>query len=89
MESEIFLLCIAVAVFIFFFSLAGNKLEIIINFILRLLVGVLMIYLINTALLRGNIVSGVAINPVTMLVSGVLGVQGVVLLYALGIYFQL
>lgn len=89
MNIDIYLAIIIAASIFFFFSLAANKVELIINFVLRLLVGILAIYLINQALLYADITSGVAINPFTMGVSGVLGAQGLALLYALGLYFQL
>lgn len=89
MNLDIYLLLIIAASIFFFLSLAANKIELLVNFVLRLLVGILAIYFINMGLLHANITSGVAINPFTMGVSGVLGAQGLILLYALGVYFQL
>lgn len=63
-----------------------NKTEIIINFVLRGILGMMMIYFINY-FLNGRI-QGMEIgyNPVTFLASGILGFPGVCMLYGINLY---
>ena len=57
--------------------------DLMVNFILRMLVGILVIYVINQFLITKNIDLSVGINPVTMATTGVLGLPGVGLLYGI------
>lgn len=63
-----------------------NKTEMIINFVLRGVLGMMMIYFINY-FLNGRI-PGIEIgyNPVTFLTSGILGFPGVFMLYGINFY---
>ena len=57
--------------------------DLMVNFILRMLVGILVIYVINQFLITKNIDLSVGINPVTLAATGVLGLPGVGLLYGI------
>ena len=62
----------------------GRKVEWLVNFILRAVMGTIGIYAINYMLAQRQIQVAVGINPLTILTSGALGFPGVAVLY--GIY---
>lgn len=63
-----------------------RKLEWVVNFLLRGVIGVLAIDWINGFLLRQDLALTVGINPLSILTSGTLGIPGVALLYGVQIY---
>lgn len=58
----------------------------VINFIIRVVIGLGLIFFINEYLSYKQIEVAVGINPVSAVVSGLLGVPGVVLLYGILVY---
>lgn len=64
----------------------GRKVEWIINFVLRAVMGTIGIYFLNNFLLVRHISVSVGINPMTVLTSGILGFPGLVAIYSVGIY---
>ena len=67
----------------------GRKIEWLINFVLRAVMGTIGIYFLNGLLLARNISVVVGINPVTFLTSGILGFPGVAMLYGINFYMLL
>lgn len=63
-----------------------KKSGIIINFLVRAVVGVTLIFFINEYLMTKGIDANVGINLINFTVSGVFGVPGVALLYGIGLY---
>lgn len=63
----------------------GQKVEWLINFIFRAVMGTVGIFVINYFLAARQLQVAVGINPLTVLTSGVLGFPGVAVLY--GIHF--
>lgn len=63
----------------------GQKVEWLINFIFRAVMGTVGIFVINYFLAGRQIQAAVGINPLTVLTSGILGFPGVAVLY--GIHF--
>lgn len=63
-----------------------NRIELLINFVLRGVLGMMMIYLGNYVL--SGRVPGIEIgyNPITFLTAGVLGFPGVLMLYGIDFY---
>ena len=59
---------------------------IIINFIVRALLGVMIIFLVNEFLISKGIDAKVGINLINFTVSGIFGLPGVILLYGIGLY---
>lgn len=57
--------------------------ELFVNFVIRMIVGVSLIFLLNQFFIAEEIDLSVGINPVTVVTSGVLGVPGVGLLYGI------
>lgn len=64
----------------------GRKIEWIINFVLRAVLGTIGIYFLNNFLLSSNILVTVGINPMTVLTSGILGFPGLVVLYGINFF---
>ena len=50
----------------------GRKIEWIINFVLRAVLGTIGIYFLNNFLIASNISAAVGINPLTVVTSGIL-----------------
>lgn len=66
-----------------------NWMEIMLNFLLRAIFGLIAIYLVNSFLQGRGLQAAVGINPLSFLTSGILGFPGVALLYGIRIYFML
>ena len=60
--------------------------KIAVNFLIRAIVGLAIIFFVNEYLDGQGILSGVGMNPVTVLTSGTLGIPGVALLYGITFY---
>lgn len=60
-----------------------KKKEILLNFTIRLVLGIAMILITNQLLARADIHITVGLNPVSVVTAGALGVPGVVLLYGI------
>lgn len=76
---------LAVCLIVLGIGAMGRKVEWLVNFILRAVMGTIGIYAINYMLARRQIQVAVGINPLTVLTSGALGFPGVAVLY--GIHF--
>ena len=57
-----------------------------INFFVRVILGIAIIFFVNEFLEFENISVRVGMNPLTLLTSGVLGTPGVALLYGIAFY---
>ncbi|MCM1039989.1 MAG: pro-sigmaK processing inhibitor BofA family protein [Roseburia sp.] len=64
----------------------GRKIEWIINFVLRAVMGTIGIYFINSFLAARQISLMVGINPMTVLTSGILGFPGLIVLYGINFF---
>lgn len=74
-----------VCVIVLLIGAMGRKVEWLVNFILRAVMGTVGIYFFNYLLAAQNISMAVGINPLTVLTSGFLGFPGLIVLY--GIHF--
>lgn len=63
-----------------------KKKEWIINFILRAVMGVIVVFFLNGFLVSKGFGIAVGINPITVLTSGILGLPGVAVLYGINLY---
>lgn len=79
--AAILLVCLLVLLIGFM----GKKVEWLVNFILRAVMGTIGIYVLNFWLASQQFSVAVGINPFTFLTSGFLGFPGVIVLY--GIHF--
>lgn len=59
--------------------------EIIVNFIVRAVLGAAVIFFVNQFLESQKIPVAVGLNPLTLLTGGILGIPGVALLYGLSL----
>ena len=64
----------------------GRKVEWLVNFILRAVMGTIGIYCLNYLLATQQISVAVGINPLTILTSGVLGVPGIAVLFGIHLF---
>ncbi len=71
---------------VIFIGAIRRKAEWIINFVLRMVFGVIAIYFFNVALKTYGVETSVAINPISILTSGFLGIPGVCVLYGIQFY---
>ena len=76
---------LAVCLIVLIIGAMGRKVEWLVNFILRAVMGTIGIYFLNFLLAQRHISIAVGINPFTILTSGILGFPGVMVLY--GIHF--
>ena len=61
--------------------------DVIVNFFVRMVIGIALIFFINQFLVSNEIDVNVGINPVTVVTAGTFGVPGVCLLYGM-VFFQ-
>lgn len=76
---------LAVCLIVLAIGAMGRKVEWLVNFVLRAVMGTVGIYAINYMLAARQLEVAVGINPFTVLTSGILGFPGVAVLY--GIHF--
>ncbi|MCM1049831.1 MAG: pro-sigmaK processing inhibitor BofA family protein [Clostridiales bacterium] len=77
---------LGVCILVLVIGALGRKIEWIINFVLRAVLGTIGIYFLNNFLLSSNILVIVGINPMTVLTSGILGFPGLVVLYGINFF---
>lgn len=77
---------IFVCVLVLLIGAFGRKIEWIINFVLRAVMGTIGIYFLNNFLIVRDISVAVGINPMTVLTSGILGFPGLVVLYGINFF---
>lgn len=76
----------AVVVIVLVIGMFRNRIEWILNFILRGITGFVAIYFINMFLEKQQICEGIGINAVNILTSAILGFPGLVLVYGINFY---
>lgn len=79
---------IVICAIVFIVSMCRQKMEIFINFVLRLFAGAVGIYVINSILSYSHITSTVGLNGINILTVGALGLPGFILIYTVGLYFM-
>ena len=89
MEQYVLFLILGILAVVLGVAIKRKRMEIFINFVLRLAAGAVGIYLLNTILAMASIQTLVGFNMTNVLVVGVLGLPGFALLYGLGFYFTL
>lgn len=75
-----------VCVLVLLIGALGRKIEWIINFVLRAVMGTIGIYFLNNYLITRQISVAVGINPMTVLTSGILGFPGLIVLYGINFF---
>lgn len=84
-ETSAIIIVIACVV-VLLIGVIRRKSEILINFVLRAVMGTIAIYFINQLLAYQQLNMGIGINPLTVLTSGSLGFPGLILLYGINLY---
>lgn len=89
MENTIFIVLFVVGFLVFLATMGVDVIKLVLNFLIRSLLGIVIICVVNSAVeyFGGNVF--VNINEITVGVSGILGIWGVILLYALQYYFTI
>lgn len=80
------MLIIAACIVVLLIGAVRGRVEWLLNFVLRSILGTAAIYFINILLAKSGISLGIGINPATVLTSGLLGIPGLLALYGIGIY---
>lgn len=88
MQNKILILIMIICIFVILYSIIKSRLDIIVNFILRIFVGTTLVYIIDLCIKYSGFNNTVGINPFTILTNGVLGLPGVMLLYLISVYFN-
>lgn len=89
MENTILILLFLAGLVVFLTMLKVDVLKAGLTFILRGVLGIVMIQFINYWLVGGYESFMVSINEITVALSGILGIWGVVFCYAMRIYFTI
>lgn len=87
MVDKILIGIIATCILALIIGVLRHRLELLVNIILRMAVGIVGIYLFNTFLNGQNIAASVGINEVNILTLGLLGLPGFLLIYGIEFYF--
>lgn len=87
MVDKILIGIIATCILALIIGVLRHRLEVLVNIILRMAVGIVGIYLLNTFLNGQNIAASVGINEVNILTLGLLGLPGFLLIYGIEFYF--
>lgn len=85
-QLESSFIIVGILIVVIFIGTIRRKAEWIINFVLRMVMGAICIYFFNYILARYHIGISVAINPVSVLTSGFLGIPGVAVLFGIKFY---
>lgn len=80
------LVIIGMLFIVVFIVAVRRKTECIINFVFRMILGTIIIYFTNSILNYYGIKVSVVINPISILISGFLGIPGITVLYGIN-YF--
>lgn len=80
---------IGVCVLVLFIGSRGRRVEWLVNFVLRAVMGAVGIYFVNMLMYTKNIEAMVGINLFTLLTSGMLGFPGIAVLYGILIFKNL
>lgn len=89
MEITIFIVLFVGGFLVFLATMGVDVVKLVLKFIVRCLLGIVIIYVANSAIqyYGGNLF--VNLNEISIGVSGILGIWGVIFLYALQYYFTI
>lgn len=74
---------VAVLGVVLFIVVAGKKVQVLLNFMIRIVLGAIGIIYVNDFLASQQIAICVGLNPVSLLTIGILGIGGFALLYGI------
>ncbi|NLJ90710.1 MAG: hypothetical protein GX323_07390 [Clostridiales bacterium] len=88
LESKTLIIIIVISTVLLVISIIKQRFDLLVNFALRIVAGLLAIYIFNTLLMSFGLDLSVGLNALTALVIGVLGLPGFALLYGLAFFFM-
>lgn len=88
MEKILGISVLLIGVFTFLFCFFRKNYDMLLNYLLRTIMGCVAIYALNSILYATGINIGVGLNGLTILAVGVLGIPGYIMLYLISIYFM-
>lgn len=89
MENTVFIVLFLVGFLVFLGTMGVNVPRLLFNFVVRGLLGIVIISVANFVIEQAGGNLSVNINEISVVVSGILGIWGVVFLYALQYYFTI
>lgn len=87
MEGKIIVIILGICVVMLVIGLIKKRYDLLVNFGLRLAMGILGIYLLNSFLANFGLSMEVGANGYNALIVGLLGLPGFLLIYGLAAYF--
>ncbi len=87
MEGKIIVVILGICVVMLVIGLIKKRYDLLVNFGLRLAMGILGIYLLNSFLANFGLSMEVGANGYNALIVGLLGLPGFLLIYGLAAYF--
>ena len=89
MENTVFIVLFLVGFLVFLGTMGVNVPKLLFNFVLRGLLGIVIINVVNLVIEQAGGNLFVNINEISVGISGILGIWGVIFLYALQYYFTI
>lgn len=90
MDTKIgMLVMVGICILVLAIGFLRKNAEVVLNFFVRAILGVMAIYVLNMLLVKVGITGAVGINPITVLTAGSLGTGGIALLYGILFYNML
>lgn len=89
METYLLVAIVGVGIALLIIAFIKHKMEWFVNYVLRVVLGVVGIYTINSILRMNAIDCFVGLNSFNVFMVAILGIPGFALVYSLGIYFML
>ncbi len=83
-----FAIIIGVCLLVLVLAIVFKKIEWLVNFVFRALLGVVLLYCINSVLVNFGVTKVPGINGVNVTSIGLFGMPGIFLLYAVMIYYS-
>lgn len=87
MESKIFIVIIIICLILLAIGLIKKRMDLLVNFGLRVFAGLVGIYIVNMLLDGLGLSLGVGTNGLTALTIGSLGIPGFLLVYGVALYY--
>lgn len=88
MKEITYIIIIGICLLVIVLAIFFKKIEWLVNFAFRVLLGVVLLYCINSVLVNFGVKQVPGINEVNIASIGLLGMPGILMLYAIMIYYN-
>lgn len=88
MKGITYIIIIGVCLLVIVLAIFFKKIEWLVNFAFRALLGVVLLYCINSVLVNFGVKQVPGINEINIASIGLLGMPGILMLYAIMIYYN-